>query len=298
MPPGLHDDEPTGNMDGIDADALLEQIEKGGSHDIPMAGKEAPAEAAAPTQQEPAPASIPELEFDYNGKQIKAPFTDPRIKTWAQQGYDYSQKMAAFNQQRSEYEKQFAPYKMIDDYAKQNPQWWAEVQKAYESREANRAQGGADSELPEAVKQKLKELDEIKPFISELKQEREQTRIKQEDSALADEIKSIRDKYSNLDWSKVDESGQSLERRVLKHAVDNGIQSFKTAFHDYYHENLIKLHEERGKEQVTKEIQKRTKLGIIGESPTPTKTIRQAENLKSKSYEDVLREAKEELGIA
>lgn len=291
-------DEPTGNMEGIDADALLEQVEKGGSHDIPMSGGEAPEPAQdAPAAQAPAP-TIQELEFDYNGKQIKAPYTDPRVKTWAQQGYDYSQKMAAFNQQRAEFEKQYSPYKMIDDYARQNPEWWKSVQQAYESRDAVKAQGGADSQIPDEVRQKLQEVDQLKSYISKLQEKEKAETIKAEDQALTDEIKSIRDKYSNLDWAKVDESGQSLERRVLEHAVKHGIQSFKTAFHDYYHENLIKLHEERGKEQVTKELQKRTKLGIIGESPTPTKTIRTAENVKNKSWNDIEREIKDELGIA
>ena len=230
---------------------------------------------------------------------IKAPYTDPRIKTWAQQGYDYSQKMAAFNEQKAQFEKQAATYRTIDEYAKSNPEWWAHVEQAWKTREQSREQGRSDETLPTWAKQKLQELDQIKPFIDELKQDREKQRIEMEDSQLAEEMKSIREKYPNLDWASADERGQSkLERQVLEHAVREGIKSYRTAFRDYYHENLVKLEQERGKEQVTKDLQKRAKLGIIGESPTPTKAMKPAEGVKNKSYESLLDEVKAEFGIA
>lgn len=302
---GLMDDEPTGRIDGIDADQLLQDVESGGARGIPMHA-DAPTADHNPTSANPSPAAptqqtLAEYEFEHGGKAIKVPFTDPRAKTWIQQGYDYSQKMAAFNQQKADLEGSYSPYKMIDEYAKQNPDWWKHVESAYQSKDAKpgQAHGGASPiELPSEVKQKLQELDEIKPFISELKSEREQTRIKQEDDELAGQMKSIREKYADLDWKSVDEAGQSIEKRVLKHAVDNDIKNYKTAFNDYYQEHLVKLQVDRAKENATKELQKRTKLGIIGESPTPRKGPQSTEGVRNKSYENLLNEAKEELGIA
>lgn len=301
--------EPTGQIDdSVDADAIISEMESP-TPERSMNGGDAPAPEAAPAPKpdiQPAPAALPaaaELEFDYNGKPIKVPFSDPRAKTWAQQGYDYSQKMAAFNAERAQFEQTASTYKTVDDYARQHPEWWAHVQSAWKTREESREQGRSDASLSPEVRQKLQEFDELKkevlPVISELKQDREKQRVEKEDTELSDQMKSIREKYSNLDWASVDERGQSkLERQVLEHAVKEGIKSYRVAFHDYHHEHLTKLHEERGKEQVTKDLQKRAKLGIIGESPTPTKAMRPAESVKNKSYNDIEREIREEYGIA
>lgn len=280
--------EPTGNIEGIDADQLLNQIERGD-------GPSAPAETSQP---EPAPS---EFEFDWNGKQIKVPYTDPRLKQWVQQGYDYPQRMAELNQQRTkwdqerqEFEKKVSPYKTIDEYARQNPEWWSHVESQWQNRHGQGAapEGG---KLPPEIQNQLKEFSEFKKSIEEkeLLQQRQQ-----EDSVLDKEVRSIRDQYKNLDWDTLDPStGFNLEQRVLDHAVQNGIKSFRAAFRDYNHENLLKLEKERAMEGFTKETQKRTKLGLLGTSPTPLKGIRPAENVKTKSYDDLLREAKDEFGI-
>lgn len=293
----LENDEPTGNIEGIDADALLSEIEGGGNRDIPMSD---PAQSAEP---EKTPAEVAsELAFMHGEKEIKIPLSDPKLKQWAQQGYDYSQKMAGFNQERQkwelerqEFEKKVSPYKTIDEYARQNPEWWKYVEDNWNKREQTSNPDASTQNIPDWVKQKLETADQ---FISEVKKERSEQRVKDEDKALTEDIQGLRKQYENLDWDTPDHSGHSLEKRVLKHALDNGIKSFKTAFRDYYHEHLIKLHEERGKEQIGKELQKRSKLGIIGQSPTPKKGINPAEGVKNKSYEDLLREAKEEAGVA
>lgn len=290
-------EEPTGNTDGIDADALLNEIESGGNRDIPMSAGQEDQPPATATMDTPAPSL--DLEFDYNGKQIKVPFADPKVKQWAQQGYDYAQKMAQFNQERQQvegmkkqYEDQYAPYKTIDEYAKQNPEWWAKVESAFKAKDQAQEQGQA---VPDWVKNKLEETTQ---FIEQLKSKEAAEAQKAEDEALIKEIESIRKQYANLDWDAPDEHGQSLEKRILKHAVDNDIKSFRVAFRDYNHDSLLKLHEERGKEAVTKELQKRKTQGIIGQSSTSQKGVQPVGGVKNKSYEDIMREAKEELGIA
>lgn len=283
--------EPTGNIEGIDADQLLNQIE----------GQEGPS-APQDSQAEPAAPSTPsEFEFDWNGKQIKVPYTDPRLKQWVQQGYDYPQRMAELNQartkweqERQEFENKVSPYKTIDEYARQNPEWWAYVENQWQSRQQ---QGAAQpgSPIDPEIKNQLKELSEFKKSIEE---ERAIQQRQKEDSVLDQEVKSIREQYKNLDWDTLDpKTGYTLEQRILDHAMQNGIKSFRAAFRDYNHENLLRLEKERALEGYTKENQKRTKLGLLGSSPTPLKGIRPAENVKTKSYDDLFREAKEELGI-
>lgn len=300
MPPEIEREEPTGNIDGIDADALLAEVENGSSRNIPMEAPKADPVAAAAT---PAP-TISDFEFEYNGKQIKVPYQDPKVKTWAAQGYDYSQKMAQFNQQKAEFEKSFSPYKLIDDFAKQNPDWWEHVEKSYQARKQSGATPNASANpdlqaLTAQIKAELEnELKPIKDNFEQTKLKEQQAKIQSEDQALENEIKSIREQYKDLDWDTKDQTGQSLEMKVVKHAIDNDIKNFRAAFRDYNHENLIKRAQESGKSLQTKELQKRTKLGIIGESSTPKKGINPAEGVKNKSYNDLLRESLEEAGIA
>lgn len=294
----LTNDTPTGDIDGIDVDSLIESVEGSSNQDRAM---------SAPEPAAPAPQTVAELEFTYGDKAIKAPFTDPRVKQWAAQGYDYSQRMAKFNETQAqkeaewkEREAKYSPYKQIDEYAQQNPDWWKHVESTWQSRAQAAAGAAADAQskgfdLPPEVKA---EIESLKKFKSDFEAEKAAQREQAEDGKLQGEIQSIRKDYANLDWNTPDSNGQTLEKRVLKHAMENGISNFRAAFRDYNHEKLLELHEHKGRENAIKDVQKRTKLGLLGESSAPRKGLAQAENVKNKSYGDLEREALEELGIA
>jgi hypothetical protein len=285
--------DPTGDTSDIDVESILSEM----GSDL---ATQAPDPIQGPTTA-PLPATVPtpkEYTFDWNGKQIKAP--EDKVIKWAQQGYDYSQKMQEFNKSKTDYEGQIGPYKMVDEYAKQNPEWWKHVLSQYEAREAEKTQGaeGQDAST-EGVPDWLKtELNELKQFKTEYLSEKQAATQAKEDSTLTEEVQSIQKTYKDLDWKSANETGHTLEQQVLKHMTDKGIGNFKTAFRDYKHDQLLKLELERGKEMATKELQKRTKLGLLGETPTPTKGIRDAQAVKNKTYGDLLEEAKAELGIA
>lgn len=302
----LENDEPTGNISGIDADALMQEIESG-SRDIPMT---APAESA-PAAQTPAPQATPpaptadEIEFQHEGKPIKISRTDPKFTTWLQQGYNYAQRAQLLNQERAKFdterqtlEKQYSPYKTVDEYAKQNPDWWTHVQQSFEQRNAQ-PKAGDSPELAQVKAQIRQEImAELKPIqdkFTSIEQKEQAEQVAREDQALGTEIQSIREKYSNLDWATPDEAGMTLEQRIVKHAIDNKIESFRAAFRDYSFDHLAKLHEERGKETIQQDLQKRQKLGIIGQSSTPKKGIQPAQSVKNKSYDDLYREALSEM---
>lgn len=289
---------PEQNEDEIDVDALLTSIEERGSgQDIPMTQPESeapPAKAESP-QVPAASTAAQEFEIAWNGKTIKAPVD--KVKQWASQGYDYNQKMQEYNQLKQELEgrgkKYDSEYKPIDEYIAQNPQWWEHVQQAYQNREKMSQDNPLAQEI-QSLKSQLKEVVEFKNTIAEEKAQVE--RVK-EDEKLTTEIQSIREKFADLDWQGVDESGLSLEQRVLKHAIENDIKTFRAAFMDLNHETLLKKAEERGKEQVSKDIQKRNKLGLLGKSPAPTRHASNTESVKDKSYEQLMDEAIEEMGL-
>jgi hypothetical protein len=295
--------EPTGDLGGIDADALLSSIESTGSAPEQEAAQSPePAEAAQQSQQQQQPsAAAQEIEFTWNGKQIKAPVTDPRVRQWASQGYDYAQKMADFNRRQQEIaakeQELTGRYGQIDEYVRQNPQFWDHVTQEWQRQQMG-GQVDPNNPLFKELQSLKSEIGQVKEFKQTLEQERLAIQRSQEDQALEQEIGSIREQYPDIDLAAPDANGASLEHRVIKHALDNNIKSFRAAFRDLLHDDLVKRAEDKAREAVSKDLQKRQKSGLLGTSPTPTKGLAQAESIKNKSYEQLMREGLEELGIA
>ena len=278
----------------------LDLPEEGGE----VSGGDGGREAAATTAQAQAPQSaqpqtqnaattttpVEEFEFNWNGKPVKGDRT--KVLKWASQGYDYAQRIAELKQQRQEfersqkeYEQKYSPYQEIDSYAKQNPQWWQTIQEAYSQRE-NQQQAAQNPEFNHL----RSELQELKQFKTQFETEQQQAKTKAEDEQLAGDIQSIRKDYSDLDWNTLDEYGQSLEQRVLKHAVDNGISNFRAAFRDYNYDNLVKAASEKAKTQLGQNLQQTRKAGILGKSQTPVKGAQAVVNSK-KSWGDLTNQA-------
>ncbi len=280
----------------MDVDGILAGIESPSSS-VPM-NSEPMAQAPAQASPDPKAQTPREYEFKWNGKQIKAP--EDRMLQWASQGYDYSQKaenlkamQAEFENTRHQCEPKLQRYSEVDEYAAKNPEWWDHVNKSWQER-----QQALDPSNPVAGEiQTIKsELAELKKFRSELVQEKTAAQQKAEDDQLDSEIAAMRTQHKDLDWASVDETGFSLESRILKHATDNGISSFRAAFRDYNHEKLIEMAAMQAKESAVKERQKAVKAGLMGYSSTPRNGL-QATDVKGKSYNQLIQEAMTELGI-
>lgn len=281
---------PSAQEPSFDVDAAMANIEQHGDASGPASSE--PQQQVQPQQQ------VIEYEYDAAGKKIKEPI-DMILKR-ASQGYHYAQRMAEIKAQEAKYKqyedqnKTLQQWKEYDDYAKQNPAWAEHVHAMWEKRQEALESAGADnpnSPLHAELQALKAELNPIKEFVGSLRQA-------EEDKALSSEIESIRKKYADLDFDQADESGKSLEYRVLEHAKENGIKSFKLAFLDLYHDKVLQTREEKAKEAAIKAQQNQRKQGILGQSSQPTKGIRPAGNSKSKSYDDLAREALDELGIA
>lgn len=285
---------------GIDnVDELYDNIMGTGSADGPTGNTNTVEESTAP-ETKAAPVTVDEFEFVHNGKPIKA--NRDNVLKWAQQGYDYSQKMADFNRRlhetNSKYEQAESIYKTygpIDEWVKANPDKWEALQRAIEGVEAS----GENPKLLQKLQTLESKILEADKFIQSVQQREQQQKVAEEDQALDAEIKSIREKYADLDWNAANENGHSLlEVRVLEHATKNGINSFRAAFHDLMHEDLMKASEARGRESLTKERKAKEAQGLLGTSQAPTKGLSKPNNLKSKTYDDLMREGLEELGIS
>lgn len=275
------------------ADELLSSIEAPQPDLMEQPTQENMSQQQTQSQQQAAQ----EFAIKYGGKEIKAPIE--KILRWAEQGYEAPQKIGELNKQLETWktkEQQLkeleGKYKTVDDYARENPDWFQFIQQEYSKRTQSQQQDPNNHYISELKQQ----FEQQKSVLDTLMKEREEARIKQEDEQYNQNFETLKKTYPKVDFNSVDESGKSLEYRVLEHATKNGINNFTTAFKDYYFEDLQKLKEIEAKEKLLKDKQANTKLGILNVSSTPTPK-RVSDNVKGKSYNDLEREALEELGI-
>lgn len=282
----MTDDQSQESFTEEQADSLLESIEQ-------------PAHEMANTQemkQEPPP-PVQEYEFEHSGKKIKAP-VDKLLK-WASQGYDAPNKIGELNkelqtwrQKESQFKELESKYGDVDNYVRQNPEWWNYVKSQYEQQQQAQQQNPLFSELS-ALKN---ELNEVKSFKSQVEQEKIQQKIKEEDSAYLNQLEQIKKTYPTVDLITPDPmTGKSLEYKVLEFANEKGIKDFDVAFKAFYHDELMRMREESAKEKLAQDKISKSKLGILGISSTPTKKI--SDSVKGKSYNDLEREIREEYGL-
>lgn len=289
-----------GDSDEIDVDQLLEQVE---APSPPRAESAPEPEQAAPSPEAPTWNGT-EWEFEWSGKKI-VPESRDKLMTWASQGYNYSQRkgelektyaerMADIEAQKAKYAS-FDRYQKVDEFARQNPQWWEHVEKNFQERDTYQL----DPALKPVLEPILQKQQALESVLSEWQQEKQKQEYERQDQALGAEIDEIRKQFPNIDLTSVDPaSGETLELRVLKHAGELGTTSFRAAFRDYFHDKLIEMSKSSALESAAKEKEQMAKKGILGKSPTPVKGIAPAQNLRGKSYDQLTQEALAELGIA
>ncbi len=280
----------------IDVDALMSQVENGQETNVPAQEPQGSEPIAAAT------ASVPVqdvFKFDYKGKPVETQDRDKVLK-WAQQGYGYAQDMAAFKNERQNFDEQrqaFEPYKQIDEYAKNNPDWWSHVESQYKAKMQPKMDD-LPPEIKSFIEPLVKDYGEVKNFINEWHAGKLAEQAREADTKLEQNIRSL-SKQFNVDFAVKDTSGQTLESAVGKFAEANGYPDFKSAFLVYYHDNLTQMAEARGREAVMAERKRQKDLGLLSTSSAPSfdeKLSGPVKNISGhrgyQSGEDILRELK------
>ncbi len=293
----MNDAPDSTNSENIDVDQLLADIEAPSENygDIPM-GDEPAAEAAAHAEQE--------FEINYKGQLEKVPLS--KFKEYAQQGRDYAQRMGDFNKSQLEFEQRQArlaereealkTYAEVDEWAKQNPDKWLAIQDGWQNK--GQTQLDPTNPLAPIVQSLQSQIQELSGFRKEILSEREQARIKDEDQKLDATISEVKNQYKDIDFNALDETGITLENRVLKHAAEKGINDFEAAFLQYNKGNLFARAAEKAKEQVGKDLQKSTRAGVVSQSGSKQRqALTPATNVKNKSYDQLAEDALREYGI-
>lgn len=273
------------------------------SADELLSSIEAPSEQSVETQhndvqqQSAQQQAAQEYAIKYGGKEIKAPIE--KILRWAEQGYEAPQKIGDLNKQLETWKSKEqllkeieGKYKPIDDYARENPQWLQHVQQQYEARSQQQQADPNNQHYTELRSQ----FEQQKNILDQLMADKEAARIAKEDEQYNLGFENLKKQFQKVDFNSVDDSGKSLEYRVLEHANKKGINDFTTAFKDYYFDDLMKIKETEAKEKLIRDKQANTKLGILNISSTPTPK-RISDSVKGKSYGDLEREALAEYGI-
>ena len=224
----------------------------------------------------------------------------------ASQGYHYAQRLNEVNTREADWKEKLqkaeelnGKWSRFDEYAQKNPEWYTHWEQAWLNRDKNPSQLQDPSALDESRINALLE-ERLKPFsqyMTEIEQQKVAQSRNDEDRALEEQVKSIRTKYSDIDFDATDpESGKSLEYKVLEFGVQNGIKSFDTAFKAFYHDQLVKREVERSKANASTERQENAKAGIIERRSTPSKSG-PTPNLKSMSWDQATEFAAKSLGI-
>ena len=258
------------------------------------------------------PESAAEYAINYKGKEEK--YSLDKLIQFAQQGRDYSSVMQKFNQEKTawqqaqdaqkgkwaELETKFSRYEPIENFIAKDPNgkaWWDHVQQSWAEKISGQA--GAANAPPDPRFQKLEET--VGKLVSTFEQREQAQLAVQEDQTLDLKVSEYREKYKDLDWMTKDENGLDLEKRILDHGIKLGLtkpEHFTTAANDYLIEEHLKRAREGAKEDVGRHLQKVNKLGLGPVTDHKTMKLKRAENVSSKSWDEISREAMAAAGIS
>jgi hypothetical protein len=250
------------------------------------------------------------VEYKARGKPVRETLAEALNR--ASQGYDYAQLMAEFKGKEPGYQKQIEErdqklqalqrWQDYHDYIQKNPAWGKHVEDMWNNREqySNPNLDPNDPITKEiaGIKQALanfsNQFGEKFSKYDNLVTEQEH---KKDDIAFENEVSTVKQNFKDVDFDTKDESGKSTRTYVLEHMVRAKIPSFRTAFLDLYHDQLVEMREKALQEKQAKEVQKRTKQGIIDVKSTPNGRDKSPpSNLASKSWDQVLEMALNDIG--
>lgn len=259
-------------------------------------GEAMPQEAAP----EPAPAAPQRFKYQANGREVEEPI-DMILKR-ASQGYNYAQRMAEFKQERERYtgeldglKKQsetLSKWKQFDEYAVKNPTWAQHVEEMWAKKDQF---SNPDIDPNDPVNQRFAEMEKtygeklsrVDKFLAEQEAQKQQAAVAAVDSKLSKAISSVQEKYKDIDFATADETGQSLENRILQHAIDNEIGSFEAAFKDYYWDQLTARERDRALSEKAASTKGDFKAGIVARTAIPSLGAKAKLNPRNSTYEGI-----------
>jgi hypothetical protein len=288
----------------MDVDALIESINQPEEPIEPSTeglttDAQAETEVSEDSSDEQAEDTTSTFNLVHKGKEISV--NDENYRQYAQKGYDYESKMKEFNverkmfqQEREKFQEDIGELKEINEYAKQNPEFERIVKQQWELAQQGRLPDMQPQDQVSLLEAKVNRMQEL---LDSQKQESESRRVAELEVKQESAISKFKDEHSYLDWETKDEHGQTLEDRVGEKMLESGVRDFNLMAKAMLMEKIVAHKALESKENVGKDIQKANKLGLGKVTKKPQMKLKPLENARSKSWDEVLREAMDEEGI-
>lgn len=236
----------------------------------------------------------------YKGEELS--MDDDKYRNFAQKGYDYEQKMHQFRvdgklreQEFAEKAAQYSELEAINNYAKENPAFekliqeqWALVQSGQQPQVSPQNQMEV---LQSQVNQLMGKLESQESAM-------ESKRVAEMEATQEGAIEKYKSDHGDLDWEQKDDLGLSLEDRIGQAMIDNGVKNFNIMADSFLMKEHLTRAGLKSKESLGKEIQKKTHLGLGEITKNSQLSTKKADDVSNKSYDQLIREGLEELGIA
>lgn len=280
-------------MSEIDMSAVTEEFNQ-------LANGEAAEGQEAPQQEEVPMFEIPyqdqvykiplnhEIPIKHNGQIVKAPF-EKVLNAFRKRSFlddetkAFKTQKEEFDQQRSQYEnfeELNKKYGEIQKWSEENPDQWQSLWDLYQKRDTallgTQTEGGNEGAISPQVQQLLENMQDQ---IRTLSQEREERLKMEQERAIDEDVKNVESEIANfketygkkygINLEEADESGITLQSRILQFGIDKGYQDFETAATMYLRDTLLDTAQQVARNEAVKNIQQDRKSGILGRSDTP-----------------------------
>lgn len=230
---------------------------------------------------------------------------EEKFTSLAQKGLDYDlqtrllkqerelfqQEKSKFDQERNKYQgldyEQIQALKKYDDYLKAHPEEAELVRKELDKLQA------AKQENP-----LWNEVNNLKNELSPIKERLEAVLNEKADHVLNEQFKTLRNSFKEINFDEADENGFTHEHKILDAFSNKTYPSVEAAFKDMYFDKILEMREQKAKENITKEIQDRSKKGhVFVDRLNRPNFVQPKKDIKSQSYDDILKNVIKEHNI-
>ena len=244
------------------------------------------------------------VPITWKGETTAVPLS--KLKNHYQLRHDLEQNQRSFKEERAKFEAERGDlnkyneykqkYEAVDQYAIQNPDWWNYVQEQFQQRGTFGLQ--KDQTIPEPVRNTIsalnKELGDLKNELGEFRTWKQEAQLAKDVQEIETEFKGVSSSFKNVDFLTPDDSGVNLKSKVLQHGAEHGFPTFKSAFLDFYSDNLFKQAQETGMKSATESIQKSKDAGIVNMGNQRKVAQPKSVDLR-KTYGEIAEEIKREI---
>lgn len=235
--------------------------------------------------------------LNFKGQQV-FPKDREHLINLAQQGWGYSQSMEQLNIRQKEMDKTegtYSKYKEFDDQMAQDPKLAQHIRDAYSGYYGNQDQTqNLDDQTQNTDDPRIAQMQ---GQLQELSNHRDEDISNKADLDLQNTINTLKQQYPDQPWDN-DTGDGTLTHRLIKHALDKGIDNIDLAYKDYMWDSVQANTTAATLKKQKEQTQKNFKNGVIdtGFSNATNKGNKMPGYSPGNSYGDLSQKAIQILG--